>query len=93
MSLIELTRAIHDETTDILSVREQLRAHMSVIARFLRLQYVTATQPLTERVREYSEDITYQEETSQVILRHLENMNSLATMAEEKEGQGAQNLV
>lgn len=75
--LIELTSALHDETAKILLVREQLRVHSSAIARFLAIQGVVEEQELLERAQEHYEDITYPEETSQVLLRQLENMTSL----------------
>lgn len=77
MPLLDLTRALHDETAMILSVREQLRVQASIITRFRRLTDVIAAQTLAERAQEYLEDIDFHEETSQVILRQLENMTSL----------------
>ncbi|KAJ5281376.1 hypothetical protein N7478_006748 [Penicillium angulare] len=75
--LLQLTRALHDEAAKILSVSEQLRVHSSAVARFLRLREVNEDHGLAERAQEHFEDIQYHEETSQVILRQLENMTSL----------------
>lgn len=77
MPLLDLARALHDQIANILSAREQLRVHESAITRLLGFTDVTAAQVLTERAQEHLEDITFHEETSQVILRQLENMTSL----------------
>lgn len=77
MPLLDLARALHDQIANILWAREQLRVHESAITRLLGFTDVTAAQVLTERAQEHLEDITFHEETSQVILRQLENMTSL----------------
>ncbi|GAA85047.1 hypothetical protein ASPFODRAFT_60576 [Aspergillus luchuensis CBS 106.47] len=76
--LLDLTRGLHEEAAKVLSVREQLRVHASALTRFLHLEQVKGLHELAERVQEHFDDINYHEETSQVILRQLDNMMSLA---------------
>ncbi|KAL2866496.1 uncharacterized protein BJX67DRAFT_354952 [Aspergillus lucknowensis] len=76
--LLDLTRGLHEEAAKVLSVREQLRVHASALTRFLHLKQVKELHELAERVQEHFDDINYHEETSQVILRQLDNMMSLA---------------
>lgn len=75
--LLDLARAVHDEVAKTLSAQEQLRVHKSSIKRFLRFTEAMAAQTLTEMTHDRLEDIDFHEETSQVILRQLENMTSL----------------
>lgn len=68
-------RGLHEQTAKTLSVREQLHVQSHVFTRLLR--YTENIGDLAERLRGHLEDIAYHEETSQVILRQLENMTSL----------------
>jgi hypothetical protein len=81
--LLDLTRKLHKDTARIIALREQLRVHAGALVRLLRLVNTKTTSPeisaLVERISECQEDITYQEETSQVILRQLENLLSLVS--------------
>ncbi|KAF2808065.1 uncharacterized protein BDZ99DRAFT_72226 [Mytilinidion resinicola] len=83
--LLDLTRKLHKDASRVIALREQLCVHSGAVARFLGLVNFQAAQApssqlsaLKYRVKECQDVMTYQEETSQVILRQLENLFSLA---------------
>ncbi|KAF2495599.1 hypothetical protein BU16DRAFT_561877 [Lophium mytilinum] len=83
--LLDLTRKLHKDASRVIALREQLRVHSGAVARLVSLVNKQCAQApsvqisaLKNRVIECQDVLTYQEETSQVILRQLENLLSLS---------------
>lgn len=87
--ILKITRDLNQNTASVIALREDLRLHISAAERFqlivqdLRKRVLDTSpllqtyQTLEERVAQMLQSMTYQQETSQVILRQFENLLSL----------------
>ena len=89
--ILKITRDLHQNTASVIALREDLRLHISAAERYqqivqgIRLRILDTSplrqtyQTLEERVAQTLQSMTYQQETSQVILRQFENLLSLVS--------------
>ncbi|CEL05768.1 hypothetical protein ASPCAL06883 [Aspergillus calidoustus] len=78
LSLLGLTKRLHKDTAKMITLREQLRVHLSELMRLLRPLNFSVAGDLAMRIQDHADAVMYHKETSDVILRQLENMMSLA---------------
>lgn len=83
--LRNLTLELHNEAADVQWLRKQLRVHSAALTRLLYLGACVTSEDSTQRrqdpagrrLQAHLEDIKYHEETSQDVIRQLENMINL----------------
>lgn len=82
--LLNLTRRLHRDAANVIALREHLRLHVSAAIKFRRYLERNSksryyTEELTQRLEDYIGNLEHHQETSQVILRQLENLLSLVS--------------
>ncbi|CAI7615139.1 unnamed protein product [Penicillium pancosmium] len=86
--LRNLTRELHNEAADVQWLRKQLRVHSAALTRLIYLNACVISEDSTQRMQylagrrlqAHLEDIQYHEETSQDVIRQLENMINLVIL-------------